>query len=442
MSTKNKIIIALVLIIGAGIVYGVNYGLTYLRIATAYAAKMSCSCHYVSGRDLSDIKNNDLYAASFVNVENDEKEQIVTASFHGLSQVQAMYRPGLGCILMNGATKEEINQLPTPEIRRPRGMGKEIAPLSPDIDSVALWNAINATFEEQDRPNPKTQTRAVVVMHKGEVIAEKYRQGYNVNTKLGGWSMTKSVTHAMIGVMVRIRNVDINAPTGLKEWQNDERKNITLHHLLQMQSGLDWEERYDKPSDATNMLFASKSTSAAALNAPYKQAPGKVFYYSSGTTNILQEYMRRQFKDPQAYVDLPYQFIFRKLGMSSPVMEPDASGTYVGSSFMYADARDWALFGQLYLQDGVWNDERILPEGWAKYAATDNGNSEGMYGAHFWMDRNDKDLPADFYQADGFEGQYINIIPSKSLVIVRLGCTQGGAFDNSAFVKAVLKALP
>jgi CubicO group peptidase (beta-lactamase class C family) len=126
--------------------------------------------------------------------------------------------------------------------------------------------------------------------------------------------------------------------------------------------------------------------------------------------------------------------------MSSAVMEPDPSGTYIGSFFMYATALDWARFGQLYLQDGIWNGVKILPDGWAKYSGTETPNSNGRYAAHFWVDHNDQEFPADAYLADGFEGQHVNIIPSEKMAIVRLGCPYGQKFSNSNFVKDILKA--
>jgi hypothetical protein len=167
-----------------------------------------------------------------------------------------------------------------------------------------------------------------------------------------------------------------------------------------------------------------------------------VWSYSSGTTNILQEIIRRQFASLAEYRAFPHQRLFQKIGMNSAVLEPDASGTYVGSSFMYATARDWAKFGQLYLQDGVWQGERLLPEGWVKYSSTETPHSGGLYAAQFWIDHADKTFPQDAFMALGFEGQSVTIIPSKQLVIVRLGCTPDErSFNRSAFVKSVLASV-
>jgi hypothetical protein len=155
----------------------------------------------------------------------------------------------------------------------------------------------------------------------------------------------------------------------------------------------------------------------------------------------LQEIIRRQFATQKDYFAFPHQRLFHKIGMKSAVLEPDASGTFVGSSFMYATARDWAKFGQLYLQDGVWNGERLLPEGWVKYSATETSYSDGKYAAHFWLDHQDKTFPQDAFMDVGFEGQYVTVVPSKNLVIVRLGCTPKDNFNHSALVRGVVAAV-
>jgi CubicO group peptidase (beta-lactamase class C family) len=228
----------------------------------------------------------------------------------------------------------------------------------------------------------------------------------------------------------------------VEEWQQDKRGEITLDHLLRMSSGLAFEENYAKPSDATKMLFLEKSAGRFALDHPLKDKPGDVFYYSSGTTNILQEIIRRQFSSLDAYQRFPYEQLFQKIGMHSAVMERDPSGTYVGSSFMYATTRDWAKFGLLFLRNGNWNGEQILPENWTAYSSTETRPSGGVYGAHFWMDHNDPGVPRDAFFADGFEGQFVSIIPSRDLVIVRLGLTHGASFNNSALIKSILRVIP
>jgi CubicO group peptidase (beta-lactamase class C family) len=245
----------------------------------------------------------------------------------------------------------------------------------------------------------------------------------------------------MIGLLVKDGKLDIKKPAPIAEWQKDEWKNITIDHLLRMSSGLDWDENYAQPSPATEMLFRTKNAGLFALQVPAKYKPDEQWYYSSGSSNILQEIMRRQFSNLADYQEFPHKRLFAKLGMTSAILEPDASGTYVGSSFMFATARDWAKFGQLYLQDGIWNGERLLPEGWVKYSSAETPNSNGKYAAHFWLYHNDNQYPSDVYHAIGFEGQYVTIVPSKNLVIVRLGCTPNDNFDHPKLVREIIKVV-
>jgi CubicO group peptidase (beta-lactamase class C family) len=421
------------------LVYVVDYGIKYAYIGSSYDAKIVCSCTFVSGRDWESIKSEDLYAVPFATIEIDKKEQTVTSNIYGLAKTKAIYRPGLGCTLVNEMEEEEIRgqqklgeykPIPT-EMNIKKGI---------EIDSLNLQKTINEALTETDPKNIK-RTRAIVILQNGKLIAEKYASNINRYTPLLGWSMTKSVTNAMIGLMVKDGKLDIKKPAPIIEWQNDNRNKITLDHLLRMSSGLDFEENYAEPSDATQMLFRAKGAGAFATKSKAKFAPDEVWYYSSGTTNILQEIIRRKFTNLVDYQAFPHQRLFQKIGMNSAVLEPDASGTYVGSSFMYATARDWAKFGQLYLQDGVWNGERILPEGWVKYSSTETPNSHGEYAAQFWLYPKKENLPSDLFQANGFEGQYVTIIPSKQLVIVRLGCTPGDGYNHSEFLRDILKSI-
>jgi CubicO group peptidase (beta-lactamase class C family) len=309
-----------------------------------------------------------------------------------------------------------------------------------NIDSAALFGALAAAFPEDSLP--MIRTRAVTIFYKGKLLAERYGKGITEATPLLGWSMTKSVTNALIGLLVKDGKIDIYKPAPIEEWQNDARKQITTDQLLRMSSGLDFLEIYSLPSDATQMLFRKKGAGAYALLSKQKTKPDQEWNYSSGTTNILQEIIRRQFASHADYLAFPHLRLFQKIGMKSAVLEPDASGTYVGSSFMYATGRDWAKFGQLYLQDGVWNGQRILPEGWVKYSSTETPLSKGKYAAQFWLNHNDKSFPQGAFMALGFEGQSVTIVPSKELVIVRLGCTPDeDDFDRNQFIKDIVAAI-
>ena len=437
-SMKITIRKVVLLLLAVTLFFGISYGLKYAYIGSSYAAKIACSCHFLSGRELADIKENDLYAVPFVDLEIDEAGNAVTSSIYGLAKTTAVYRDGFGCSLLNEISADSLKKQAFPYQRNPLTHVFPAVPVSAVFDSIKLEAIMQDIFTD-DSANT-LQSRAVIILKDGNLVYEKYGTGYDKGSRLIGWSMTKSITNAMIGMLVKDGKLSLDKKNLLDEWQEDERKNIALTDLLHMSSGLDFEEDYASPSDATNMLFRSYAAGDYAIKSKLKHKPGEVFYYSSGTSNILQEIIRRNFATKEDYQRFPYERLFDKIGMSSAVMEPDPSGTYIGSSFMYATAQDWARFGQLYLQDGTWSGERILPEGWAKYSGTETPNSNGRYAAHFWVDHNDKEFPSDAFLADGFEGQHVNIIPSQNMVIVRLGCTHGQQFNNTNFVKEILKA--
>jgi hypothetical protein len=318
------------------------------------------------------------------------------------------------------------------------------------IDYEQLNRTLTDAFAEPG-PDKLRRTRAVVVVYDGQIIAEKYAPGFDKNTKQIGWSMTKSITNALVGILVKQGKLKVDEPAPIPSWKNDNRNTITLSDLMHASSGLAWEENYGGPSGATNMLFKKKDMGLYAAESPLKLEPGKTFYYSSGTTNIISRIVRETVGD-ENYYRFPYKELFYKTGMYNTILEPDAGGTFVGSSYSFAPARDWARFGLLYLQDGVWNGERILPEGWVKYTTTPAiGADRGQYGAQFWLNaggaqnpsnRFYPDVPADLYWADGFEGQNVFILPSKKLVVVKLSLSQGDYLDDNTFLAGIIKALP
>jgi CubicO group peptidase (beta-lactamase class C family) len=232
------------------------------------------------------------------------------------------------------------------------------------------------------------------------------------------------------------------------EWSKtgDPRAAITLDQALRMSTGLEFEEVYaDLTSDIIQMLLRAYDAGGVAAAQPLESAPDTKWQYSSGTTNLITRTLRQVMDDDEAYWRLPYERLFAPLEMHSAVLETDPSGSFVGSSFSYATARDWARFGLLYLNDGVWGDERVLPEGWVEYGVTPTPKApEGRYGAHWWLNAAGyrEGVPTDEYRAQGFDGQYLIVIPSRKTVIVRLGQTSGVEFDSVAFERAVLSSLP
>ncbi|NCU05134.1 MAG: serine hydrolase, partial [Chitinophagaceae bacterium] len=318
--------------------------------------------------------------------------------------------------------------------------------IPPEINQQLLKQAV-ANVMHSTYNNTPSQTRAVVVLYNGNIVAEEYAAGFDKNTVMTGWSVAKSLTAAMIGILIREGKLNLDAPAPVPEWKNTEKAKITLRHLLQQTSGLAFEENYTKPSEVTNMLFKKGDMAAFTAKLPLKHAPGTTFNYSSGNSNILSRIIRHTVGE-EAYADFPYRSLFHQLNMYSVVLEPDASGTYVGSSYCYATARDFARFGLLYYNNGVWNEEQLLPADWVKQSIQpSDADQQKHYGFQFWLngfaekDKNKRwypDVPADLFFADGYGGQDIYIIPSKKLVVVRLGLH---VIDENKFLKEVIASL-
>jgi len=411
------------------------------KIVTGVAAKRACSCYFLAGRSAEYIaaNENNYSLIKFAKIKYDEQQKTATATFLGLGKLTAAYREGLGCaIVTEDYPLKKVQQLsfsipnsnPAPDIFSTNNFSEK-----PVFNQEKMKRAIDKAFEGKKR------TRAVVVVKDGQIIGEKYSEGLDENSLLLGWSMTKSITSAMAGVMVQKGMIDIEKPVNIPEWKNDERAKITWNNLLQMCSGLKWNENYFWISDVTKMLAMRGDVYQHAIQSKAKYTPKEKFLYSSGTSNVVAGLQRRQFTDIQDYWAFPYRELFHKIGMNSMIMEPDASGTFVGSSYSYATARDWAKFGMLYLNDGVWQGERILPEGWAAYTATPAPGSEGDYGSFFWLNAGGQypDAPREAYGAQGFQGQYVYIVPSKNLVVVRLG-TGIGDLDFNEFLTEIVEA--
>jgi len=320
----------------------------------------------------------------------------------------------------------------------------------PAANRAAMDTVLDDAFAEPDSSHPR-RTRAVVVIQHGAIVAERYADGVGPETPFIGWSMTKSVMNALLGIAVGKGLLQVDDPAPLHAWQlsGDPRSRITISDLLHMSSGLRFEERDGDPSsDVLRMLFREPDMAAFASSKPLTASPGSHWQYSSGTTVILSRVLREVLGD-SAYWRFPNTVLFEPLGMTHTLLETDASGTFVASSYMYATAREWGRFGRLYLQDGVWQGRRILPAGWVDYSRTPaRAAPGGIYGAHFWLSTPSEyrgppaSLPAGIFQAVGHEGQFVTIVPSRDVVIVRLGRTRrASAWSHDRFVAAVLAAL-
>lgn len=463
MKGKKLIGRAVFIVITVLLLYGIYYCWISFPVATGYGSKVFCSAVFVSGRNENDVKSQELafFPLTLADYEVDYKDSSVTCSLFGFARRKAIFRTGLGSTVVNEFSEEEIRSQPIQRAVRPSftsdtvpwPMGnKLIGSLPSTIDSTIVETAVNKLFVETDTTNPN-RTRAVIVVYDNQMVAEKYAPGFTSNTRLTGWSMTKSVFSALTGVLVMQGKLDIDAPAPVQEWSDtkDPRHPITVRHLLQQTSGLKFEEVYSKSSNATRMLCQKGDMAAYAASLPLKYPPGQHFHYSSGNTNILSRIIRRTIGEGD-YHTFPYKQLFYKLGMYNTLLEPDASGTFVGSSYCYATARDWARLGLLYLNNGFYNGEQILPADWVEQSTTPSSAAQqGQYGFKWWLNAGEKGkpenrvfptLPADLFYADGFEGQNIFIIPSKKLVVVRLGLTRKSQYGEVELLEQLMKAIP
>ena len=311
-----------------------------------------------------------------------------------------------------------------------------------NINKEKLQNAIDKHFQEVEGENTRN-TRAVLVLYGNQLIAEKYSEGFDKDTKQLGWSMAKSIMSTLTGILVQQGKVDINQPTGIETWQNDNRKNITWNHLLQMNSGLEWEENYGAISDVTKMLYTEDDMFTFAVNHQLAGESGKEWKYSSGTSNILAGLIRKKIDNDETYLSFANNELFNWIGAESMVLETDPSGTIVGSSYAWATPRDWAKYGLLYLKNGKVGERQIFPDWWAEYTATPAEGSEGKYGAQFWIQNEDEypEAPKDMYFAGGFQGQRLFIIPSENIVVVRFGLANKGDISFNQLLKEVIEAV-
>lgn len=429
---------------------------------TGYYAKIMCSAVFVSGLEPERVEREDLRPYWYLQAKVDDSGKTVTARLFGMAPRTAVYREGLGCTLAIDTSVEELRAQapvfdPRPSLAdRAWPVGDVVSEVVPEgVDADALAQAVDYAFTEQNPERPLL-TRALLVVYRDQLIAERYAEGIGPDTPLPGWSMTKSVNAALIGVLVGRGALDIAAPAPVPEWAGDERAAITIDQLLRMSSGLAFEEVYGPLHHATAMLFESHSCASVPIDQPLAAPPDTVWSYSSGTSNVLAWIVRETIERDEGwsgYASFPRRALFDPIGMRSAVIEPDASGTFVASSFMHATARDWARFGLLHLHDGVWQGQRILPEGWVAYVSTPTPTAPiGEYGAQWWTnagrpgdpsERRFPSAPTDTYQASGFQGQAIVVIPSREVVIVRLGMTHDRAvFDLDGIIARVLAALP
>lgn len=435
-----------------------------VTVFTSGSAKMLCTDIFVAGRDPETAWRQDFKRRStpgkylgVVKPKVNLVDKTVTASLWGYKARAAVYREGIGCTAAEGKSVAELRAQghgvatalppPDPAVLWPEGGATQVSALPQEVNGPALTAAINKVFVEADPARP-IGTRGVVIIYKGRIIGERYSEGFTSETAHLSNSVAKSVTATLIGILVGQGKLALDQPAPIAEWRKpgDPRGAITLDNLMRMSSGLQFEESYSKVKSDVTMQYVGGDLAGFSAAKPLEVPPGTRWQYSTGTSNILGR-IATQAAGP----DLPTAFafprkaLFEPLGMRTAVFEPDAAGNLVGGSSFYASARDYGRLGLLYLNDGVWNGKRILPEGWVDYVRTPTPGSEGRYGAQFWLigKRARKiDIPPDMFNMNGHQGQHVVIIPSRDLVVVRVGLSEFDTWDATAFVEDVLRALP
>lgn len=448
-------------IVGAGLhVYRVA------RVGSGVSAEILCGGVFVSGRAAGDVRAKDLSGPGyellrFFDRTVDQDKKRVTASAYGLAGQTALYREGLGCTLTDGRSETNLRDEAQPlaikpaadaDALWPEGERVDLEAPAEGVDRQALDAAIVSAFAEPDPARPRN-TRALVVVHRGRIVAERYAPGFAAAMPLIAWSMTKGALNALVGLRIKDGKIALTDRALLPEWrgEGDKRRDISLDQLLRMESGLEFDESYDDPlADVTVMLFARGDMAKFAADKPLLHPPGTHWAYSSGTSLLISRALRATFANEEDYLRYPRERLFGPLGMRSAVLTSDAAGTLVGSSLLYASARDFARLGLLYLQDGVWQGKRLLPEGWVAYTLTPAKDApDGTYGAHMWLKlplsegHGEPPMPDDAYYFLGHDEQIIAIVPSRDLVIVRLGLTaRGGAWDHAKDLAPIVNAFP
>ena len=437
---------------------------TRFSLAAATQAQFICSSVFIAGRTVQDVleeelpyADGDIPGTSRMIYEYEPRvyyrDRYVSVRFSEYEEPRiAAYREGLGCIVLPaGKGKEFIAELPQAKLDPPVADQEQVPwpdgdlipeqlSVSPDVDLEKISNIVEAAFDSEHY-GIGTVTNGVVIVHKGQIIAELYRPGWDKDTQYRTWSTAKSIANAIIGVAIQQGIIgSVNDRVPIPEWQgpNDPRKEITFNNLMHMSSGLETVDPVDG-SVTTRGYWGGIDSAADATSLPLVHEPETVNHYSNYDALLSMRSLRLLLNDDEKYLFYPRKNLFFKIGMLNTVAEVDSYGNFIMSSDVYTTPRDLARFGLLYLNDGVWNGERILPEGWVKYTTTPAPTSKNSrYGAFWWLYnpsgyKNSDLLPDNVFHTSGWRGQICAVVPSHDLVIVRTGIDVTGEFSNRSF---------
>jgi CubicO group peptidase (beta-lactamase class C family) len=423
-----------------------DYGDPY--IAAGFRALFTCSAHFLMGRPLDDILAVELLDTAGLELPSPEIDRhlgLVRASDGHGNVVTAVFRDTMGCTVLPPHWDDgDIPRLPY--VSRQRGandpdldypLGDRADP-RPDPRQRALMEAAfdGETFGEG------TITAGVLVIRGGKLLAERYREGFGPHQGYRTWSTAKSITASLIGIATAEGLIDPDQPVPLPGWQGpgDPRAGITWKHLMWMSSGL-----WSQGSNTNAVYFAGQDAKSSAMSTPLEAEPGTRWQYANNDTLLLMLGLRHALGNDLAYLRYPYDKLLDRIGMHHTWMETDHAGNFIGSSQVYTTARDLGRLGLLYLDDGVWEGKRILPEGWTDFVsspapALERAPDRRGYGAQFWLFDGLEGLPDGVYTTAGNKGQYSTIVPSHDMVVVRTGVDPTGTgWDQPRFVAKVIE---
>jgi CubicO group peptidase (beta-lactamase class C family) len=437
----------------SGEVYRQPAGMADLKspfIAAGYNALFTCSAHFIAGRPLEDIKKVELADTQALNLADpviNELLQIVSVNMEeGMIRIAA-FRLGMGCTLLPPHwTAADIPRLPyiqysaNPETSDiPWPMGDKYTVQEPP----SLTGTLDSAFDSMSYGNG-TLTVSVIVLKDGQVIAERYRDGFGPYSGYRTWSTAKSIIASLIGIATKKGLLDLDEPAPIPEWQHmdDPRREILLKELMWMSSGL-----FSGGNNTAAVYFGGQDVVSAVTNPQLEVEPGTRWKYANNDTLLSLRALKHRLGDSLAYLRFPYDELLHKIGMYHTTMETDHLGNFIGSSQVYTTSRDLARFGLLLDNDGIWEKERILPEGWVEFIRTPaparpNKPGKQGYGAQFWLFGTMPGLPENTFTSAGNKGQYVTVLPDQNLVVVRTGVDPAGhRWNQPAFTAEILKQL-
>ncbi|RWH73741.1 serine hydrolase [Mesorhizobium sp.] len=427
-----------------------------IRVGSGYSAKIVCSNVFIAGRDPNQVLAVDVQAPGhpllkLMKVSVDKERGLVSAGLLWvLGKSVAVERDGVGCASVPDGNTGKARQ--TSLRSAPSAAAAQPDTLWPEGERVDASQNPEVAKIVDDAAMAGTGMRAIVVVKNGRVVAERYGDGFSAKTPLLGWSMTKTVTTAIVGTLIKDGKMAIDNKRLFTPWKADGRAAISLGDMMAMSSGLRFNEDYGDVADVTRMLYLEPDMAGFAEAQPLAGEVGKVFSYSSGTAVMLSRLWQDAIGDKTKALAWPRTALFEPLGMHSAVLETDEKGTFVGSSYLYATAHDWARFGQFLLQGGTWNGNQILPTGFVDWMREPAPASKVYGRGQLWIEGpGDEErpgagaaagLPKDTYWMEGHDGQTVAIVPSEQLVVVRLGLTPAKlGYRPQAMVGALVKVL-